>query len=47
MNAPYKISDRTFDRMLIAQAPVEDMTLVSADSTFNQYEVSLLWAASS
>ncbi|NJK29104.1 MAG: type II toxin-antitoxin system VapC family toxin [Acaryochloris sp. RU_4_1] len=36
-----------FDRMLIAQTQVEDMTLVSADSTFNQYEVSLLWAASS
>jgi PIN domain nuclease of toxin-antitoxin system len=36
-----------FDRMLIAQAQREDMTLVSADSTFNQYEVSLLWAASS
>ncbi|NER45425.1 MAG: type II toxin-antitoxin system VapC family toxin [Symploca sp. SIO1A3] len=35
-----------FDRMLIAQAQIEDMTLVSADSTFNQYEVSLLWAAS-
>nr|WP_275072640.1 type II toxin-antitoxin system VapC family toxin [Petrachloros mirabilis] len=34
-----------FDRMLIAQAQVEDMTLVSADSMFNQYEVSLLWAA--
>ncbi|MDJ0620840.1 MAG: type II toxin-antitoxin system VapC family toxin [Calothrix sp. MO_192.B10] len=34
-----------FDRMLIAQAQIEDMTLVSADSTFNQYEVSLLWAA--
>ncbi len=28
-----------FDRMLIAQAQVEDMILVSADSTFNQYEV--------
>ena len=36
-----------FDRMLIAQAQIEDMTLVSADSMFNQYEVSLLWAASS
>ncbi len=34
-----------FDRILIAQAQVEDMTLVSADSKFNQYEVSLLWAA--
>ncbi|BAZ06160.1 type II toxin-antitoxin system VapC family toxin [Calothrix sp. NIES-3974] len=35
-----------FDRMLIAQAQVEDMTLVSADSTFKQYKVCLLWAAS-
>jgi PIN domain nuclease of toxin-antitoxin system len=34
-----------FDRMLIAQAQIEDMTLVSADSMFNQYEVSLVWAA--
>jgi PIN domain nuclease of toxin-antitoxin system len=33
-----------FDRMLIAQAQVESMILVSADSKFNQYEVSLLWA---
>lgn len=36
-----------FDRMLIAQAQVEEMTLVSADSIFNLYDVSLLWAASS
>ncbi len=35
-----------FDRMLVAQAQIEDMTLVSADSIFNQYEVTLLWAAS-
>jgi PIN domain nuclease of toxin-antitoxin system len=35
-----------FDRMLIAQAQIEGMTLVSADLMFNQYEVSLLWAAS-
>lgn len=34
-----------FDRMLIAQAQVEKMTLVSADSMFNQYDVLLLWAA--
>lgn len=33
-----------FDRMLIAQAQIEDMTLVSADSIFRQYEVPLLWA---
>jgi PIN domain nuclease of toxin-antitoxin system len=36
-----------FDRMLIAQAQIEDMKLVSADSMFNQYEVSVIWAASS
>lgn len=33
-----------FDRILIAQAQIEDMTLVSADSQFYQYPVSLLWA---
>lgn len=32
-----------FDRMLIAQAQVEAMTLVSADAVFNQYEVSLVY----
>ncbi|WP_289501438.1 hypothetical protein [Gloeocapsopsis sp. IPPAS B-1203] len=34
-----------FNRMLIAQTQIEDMMLVSADSTFNQYDVSILWAA--
>ena len=35
-----------FDRMLIAQAQLEDMTLVSADAIFRQYnDFSLLWAA--
>jgi PIN domain nuclease of toxin-antitoxin system len=34
-----------FDRMLIAQAQIEDMTLVSADSMFQQYSgISILWA---
>jgi len=34
-----------FDRMLIAQAQIEQMTLVSADSMFKQYSnISLLWA---
>jgi len=34
-----------FDRMLIAQAQIEQMTLVSADSMFNQYSnIFLLWA---
>jgi PIN domain nuclease of toxin-antitoxin system len=36
-----------FDRMIIAQCQVEGMTLVSADTMFNQYEVSLLWASNS
>jgi PIN domain nuclease of toxin-antitoxin system len=36
-----------FDRMLIAQAQLQDMMLVSADKMFGQYEVSTLWAASS
>ena len=37
-----------FDRLLIAQARLEDMTLVSADAVFQQYsDVSILWAANS
>ncbi|MFQ4145951.1 type II toxin-antitoxin system VapC family toxin [Chlorogloeopsis sp. ULAP02] len=36
-----------FDRMLIAQAQLEDMVILSADSMFNQYDVSMLWAANS
>ncbi|NJR62832.1 MAG: type II toxin-antitoxin system VapC family toxin [Cyanobacteria bacterium CRU_2_1] len=36
-----------FDRMLIAQAQIDEMTLVSADSMFSQYDVSILWTASS
>ncbi|MBR8841037.1 MAG: type II toxin-antitoxin system VapC family toxin [Stigonema ocellatum SAG 48.90 = DSM 106950] len=37
-----------FDRMLIAQSQLEDMTLVSADAMFRQYSnVSILWAANS
>lgn len=37
-----------FARMLIAQAQIEDMTLVSADSMFKQYsDVSLLWGGNS
>jgi PIN domain nuclease of toxin-antitoxin system len=31
-----------FDRMLIAQARVEDMTLATADATFAVYDVPLL-----
>jgi PIN domain nuclease of toxin-antitoxin system len=36
-----------FDRMLIAQAIAEDIMLVSADPMFRQYDVSMIWAASS
>jgi PIN domain nuclease of toxin-antitoxin system len=37
-----------FDRMLIAQAQLEDITLVSADAIFRQYnDVPILWAATS
>ncbi|TYQ23298.1 type II toxin-antitoxin system VapC family toxin [Pseudanabaena sp. UWO311] len=34
-----------FDRMLIAQAQLENMTIVTADHMFSQYkDVSILWA---
>jgi PIN domain nuclease of toxin-antitoxin system len=33
-----------FDRLLIAQAKVEDMTLISADRMFARYPVQVLWA---
>lgn len=34
-----------FDRMLIAQAQLENMTIVTADHMFSQYQdVSILWA---
>lgn len=32
-----------FDRLLIAQAMVEGLPLVSADVVFDQYEISRLW----
>ena len=32
-----------FDRILIAQAFVENMTLVSADPKFSMYQANLLW----
>lgn len=33
-----------FDRMLIAQAQIEQMTVVTSDSQLKLYEVPLLWA---
>lgn len=32
-----------FDRLLISQAIVENMTLVGADANFAKYQVNLLW----
>lgn len=32
-----------FDRLLISQAIIENMTLVSADANFGKYQVNLLW----
>src|SRR5665213_3442844 len=32
-----------FDRLLVAQAKVEGMTLVSCDSSLKAYGISLLW----
>jgi PIN domain nuclease of toxin-antitoxin system len=32
-----------FDRLLIAQARSEDMTLLTADPTLRKYKVDLLW----
>jgi PIN domain nuclease of toxin-antitoxin system len=32
-----------FDRLLIAQALVEDVPVVSADATFEQYGVTRIW----
>ncbi len=32
-----------FDRLLISQAIVENMTLVSADANFGKYQISMLW----
>lgn len=41
-NLPYHHRD-PFDRLLIAQAQIEGMTLVSADGMFELYDVDLLW----
>lgn len=32
-----------FDRMIISQAMVEDMTILTADPKFSEYPVKLLW----
>ena len=34
-----------FDRILIAQAQIENMTILTADSSFAKYDVKTIWAA--
>lgn len=41
-NLPYHHKD-PFDRLLIAQANVEDVLLVSGDSVFSEYPINLIW----
>ena len=41
-NLPLNHKD-PFDRLLISQAIVENMILVSADANFGKYQVKLLW----
>jgi PIN domain nuclease of toxin-antitoxin system len=41
-NLPYHHKD-PFDRLLISQAIVENMTLISGDSIFSLYAINLLW----
>ena len=38
-----KIHKDPFDRLLIAQSKLENLLLISADSVFRNYPVSLLW----
>ena len=37
------IHDDPFDRLLVAQAQVENMTLVTADSTIRTYGIATIW----
>ena len=39
---PFYHSD-PFDRIIISQAKENNLTLVSRDETFRQYDVNLLW----
>ena len=38
-----KIHKDPFDRMLIAQAQIENMTIITADSSIKKYDVKTLW----
>lgn len=41
-NLPFFHND-PFDRLIIAQSSLENMTLVSADGKFKNYDISVLW----
>jgi PIN domain nuclease of toxin-antitoxin system len=38
-----KLHGDPFDRLLVAQAQVENISLVSADSNFDHYGINRLW----
>lgn len=38
-----KIHGDPFDRLLISQAIVEDMTIITVDEVFSEYPVKILW----
>jgi len=42
MSLPYHHRD-PFDRLLVAQCLVEDISLISADTVFDQYGFSRIW----
>jgi len=41
-NLPFHHSD-PFDRLILSQAQIENLTLASADRIFHQYDVNLIW----
>lgn len=41
-NMPFHHRD-PFDRLIIAQAQADDLTVITKDETFEEYEVKLLW----
>lgn len=36
-----------FDRIILAQSIIEEMTIITKDNLFNQYDVSIMWHESS
>ena len=42
MNLPHIHRD-PFDRMLIAQATIEDMAIMTVDTNITKYEVKIIW----